>query len=367
MMPGHERRLADGDDVAERRGAVVLRRHRRRSGDAEDRSIVPADVLRQIRRRHPRVAAIVRAEQSIAAEIDGARVVRREDERAYSSRSGSWFPVAASARCSPFGLPPKPNCAAAPAPRGRASHRLLQVRHRVRAGRPAWTDAVASAGAQIDAVRVAILRLRVEDRPVRLIVLGVEAVAAANPEPVGVEDAVAAARRARSAPAAVVLQAAADVVRLPHVGADRVELPDRHGVHVLPGVTAVVGDVETAVVAEHQVIAVLRIDPDRVMVAVRNALDRVPRFAAVGGLEERRTALVGDLRVASDRFGSGCSTSSDPPGSTGSATSFRRRPSARRRSCSDPVAAEPDRGLRRSHHRRRLRPVVQAAPAFRRR
>ena len=79
---------------------------------------------------------------------------------------------------------------------------------------------------------------------------GVEAVAAADAEPVGVEDAVAAARRARAAPAAVVLQAAADVVRLPHVGADCVELADRQRVHVLPRVRLVVADVEPAVVAD---------------------------------------------------------------------------------------------------------------------
>src|SRR3954466_10495265 len=164
--------------------------------------------------------------------------------------------------------------------------------------RPAGLDAVLSAGAQIAPMGGAILRLRVRDRPVGLIVLSVEAVAAADAIPIRIEDAVAAARRARTAPAAVVLQAAADVVRLAQVGADRIELSRRNSVHVFPCLTAVVAHVETAVVTEQQVIAVARIDPGRVMVAVRNTLHGVPRLAAVGDLEERYAALVGDLGVA---------------------------------------------------------------------
>src|SRR5262249_12660119 len=104
-------------------------------------------------------------------------------------------------------------------------------------------------------------------------------------------------RRARAAPAAVVLQPAADEVRLPHVGAHRVELADRNGVDVLPGVPAVVADVNAAIVSDDEMGAVLRVDPDRVMIAVRNSLDRVPRLAAVGGLEEGRATLIGDFRV----------------------------------------------------------------------
>src|SRR4029079_15016475 len=134
-------------------------------------------------------------------------------------------------------------------------------------------------------------------RPLRLIVLGVEAIASANPEPVGVENAVGAACRARSAPAPVVLQAAADEVRLPHVSADGVELPDGYGVDVLPRLTTVVGDVDAPVVADDQMIAVFRIDPDRVMIAVRHPLDGAPRLAAVGRFEEWRATLIGDLRV----------------------------------------------------------------------
>ena len=90
-------------------------------GDAHDRPIVAADVPGQVRRGHPRVAAVVRTEQPIAAEIDRARVVRREDERrvpveavvrAWRRRRND----VAGWRCAP-----KPNCAAPP---GRGIRRL---------------------------------------------------------------------------------------------------------------------------------------------------------------------------------------------------------------------------------------------------
>src|SRR5437870_5202663 len=86
----------------------------------------------------------------------------------------------------------------------------------------------------------------------RSFVDGVEAVAAADAIPVGVEDPVLAAHAARAAPAAIVLQAAAHEVRLLHVGADLVELPDRADVvHELPVLRLVVADVEAAVVTDH--------------------------------------------------------------------------------------------------------------------
>src|SRR4026208_1242045 len=196
----------------------------------------------------------------------------------------------------PLGFPPKPNCAggagggaSAPPPAGArgpaAASRL--------AGSPR-TNTVAPAAAQIDAVRVAVLRFGIQDGPVRGVVLRVEPVAAPARIPVRVEDAVAAARAAWPAPAAVVLQPAAHEIRLPHIGADRVKLSDRDGVHVLPRLCLVVADVDAAVVADDQVIAVLRIDPDRVMVAVRDALHRAPGLPAVNGFEKRRPPLIGN-------------------------------------------------------------------------
>ena len=136
-----------------------------------------------------------------------------------------------------------------------------------------WTaaarpDRLRPPGAQVDAVGVAVLRLRVADRPVGRIIRGVEAIAAADAVPVGVQDAARCCARARAAPAAVVLQPAADVVRLPHVGADCVELAERHRFMSSHVVALVVADIEAAIVADDKMLAVARIDPDRVVVAV---------------------------------------------------------------------------------------------------
>ena len=163
--------------------------------------------------------------------------------------------------------------------------------------RPARADAGARARPEIEARHRAVLRLGIHDRPVGRILLSVEAVAAADAEPVGVQDADVRALPARPAPRPVVLQAAAHVVRLPHVGADRVELADGHRRDEVPRVTAVVADVEAAVVPVHHVAGVLRIDPDGVMVAVREVLDLAERPAAVDRLEGRRAAHVDHLVV----------------------------------------------------------------------
>ena len=67
------------------------------------------------------------------------------------------------------------------------------------------------------------------------------------------------------------------VVRPPHVDADLVELADRHGVDEFPGRGLVVGDVEAPVVADDHMIAVLRINPDRMVVRCARAPPPVAR------------------------------------------------------------------------------------------
>ena len=104
-------------------------------------------------------------------------------------------------------------------------------------------------------------------------------------------------RGARTAPAAVVLQPAADEVRLPHVGADRVELSDRHACSRIPTSPLVVGDVEAAVVANHHVIGV-RADRSRSRDGrCEECPAPFPRLAAVNRLEERRATLIRNLGV----------------------------------------------------------------------
>ncbi len=175
---------------------------------------------------------------------------------------------------------PPPCPAAAAAPRcgrpGSASRRGPATLWRVssvgggRRRRKRWRrpDRSRRAGAQVVAIGVAVLRLRVADRPIARIVRRVEAVAAADAIPVGVHDAGGAPHRAWTAPRAVVLQAAADVVGLPHVHADRVELAERREADLFPRLALVVADVEAAVVADDEVLIVARVDPERVVVAV---------------------------------------------------------------------------------------------------
>src|SRR6185369_1880669 len=119
----------------------------------------------------------------------------------------------------------------------------------------------------------ATLRLRVDDVVISRIDLRVETIAAADAIPVSVRDAVLkAARLTWTTPRAVVLQTTVDVVRLTHVDADRVELRGGNRVDELPRRALIIACVQAAVVSDHQVVAVVWIDPDRVVVAVRNPL-----------------------------------------------------------------------------------------------
>src|SRR4029078_7935909 len=64
-----------------------------------------------------------------------------------------------------------------------------------------------------------------------------------------------------------------------------------------PRLRLVPGDVEPAVVADEQMVVVMRVNPERVMVTVRETLHLLPVLAAIGSLEERAAALVRDVRV----------------------------------------------------------------------
>src|SRR2546423_1329672 len=75
-------------------------------------------------------------------------------------------------------------------------------------------------------------------------------------------------RRGRAAPAAVVLEAAVDAVRGPHVHRDAVELADREPPAGGERLAPVLRHVQPAVVPEDQVVRVLRVDPQGVVVAV---------------------------------------------------------------------------------------------------
>src|SRR5205085_541148 len=110
------------------------------------------------------------------------------------------------------------------------------------------TNGLALARREIDALRLAALRLGIDDGRVRRIDRRPESVAAFDEDPIGVGDArralrIAAAATAsaalpvrlrRAAPRSVVLQTAADRVRLVHAETDVVELAEGHVVLEVP-------------------------------------------------------------------------------------------------------------------------------------
>ena len=148
------------------------------------------------------------------------------------------------------------------------------------------------AGVEVIPVDAAVLRLGVEHERIRRVDLRLEAITAADADPVPLPDPLVRSHVARTTPRSVVLQPGAHPVRTPHV--------DRHVVgqcraphaHRLPRVAAVVADVEAAVVAVHHVFGVLRIDPDRVVVDVAHPAEAGEDLAAVDRLRRIRAADV---------------------------------------------------------------------------
>src|SRR5258706_13434884 len=127
----------------------------------------------------------------------------------------------------------------------------------------------------------------------------IKAIPASDSEPVGIGNARRISRLARPAPRTVILQAAIDVIGLAHVGGNSIELRRRNSVYEFPCVSLIVTDVESAIVYDQKVLAVLRIDPAGMMIAVRNpGLQRFESLAAVGGPAEVQPAHKNVFRVA---------------------------------------------------------------------
>src|SRR5262249_48139755 len=122
--------------------------------------------------------------------------------------------------------------------------------------------------------------------------------APATPPPAAAKTAAAGARLARAVPTSVVLQTAANVIRFSHVSRDGVELRRRDVVDELPRRALVVTDIQSAVVADHQMGAVLRINPDGVMIAVRDSLQVDECLAAVGRFGDVQAAGINGLGIA---------------------------------------------------------------------
>src|SRR5205085_2885143 len=119
---------------------------------------------------------------------------------------------------------------------------------------------------EVDASDEAALRFAVDDMRIGRIDGGPEAVAAVVREPVGVRN--VALSLARPAPGAVVLRTAADVVRHGVVVAHGVELADREHVEELEVAAAIPTLRNAAVVANENVLAVIGVDPHRVVIDV---------------------------------------------------------------------------------------------------
>src|SRR5262249_5947545 len=134
-------------------------------------------------------------------------------------------------------------------------------------------------------LHVAVLAFRIDDVRVVLVDAADEAVAPADELPVLVDRPAEPLGAVWSAPTSVVLQAAVRPVRRAIGDRHVVKLADRAGVaHVIPRGGLVVGDVDPAIGADDQVPAILRVDPQAVLVRVQPAVDPLlgERLAAVG-------------------------------------------------------------------------------------
>src|SRR5688572_18811061 len=313
------RRLRHRHDVTVSGITVVLGRHRVFARHAHDRQRAAIDLFREIGSSGPRVAPIHRSEQTIAADKHDPRIVRRKmNRRAPVETIGladgrcrnnvRWKTSGAATteslrrrklsklRC---GVGSWRGCSCRTrARRWRSSAaRTLALSTRTRLA--ARSNTHASSRAQIQTLHCSTLRFRVNDVVVRRINLRVKAVAAGDAIPISVGNSyLQISRLAWTTPRAVVLQSAVDVIRLTHIDADCVELRGRNRVDELPGRALIVTNVQTTVVTNQQVIAVRGIDPDRVVIDVRDAcLQRSEGLASVYRLAEVQPADVNRFRV----------------------------------------------------------------------
>ena len=166
-----------------------------------------------------------------------------------------------------------------------------------------WMDTAHAARGRVGQHEVATLGVRVDKvRPARHR-HGVEAVAAAHGEPVVFQDAGRVKRVARAAPVAIILQAAADPVRVLVVDVDLIELRQRHVVDDVEVLTCVVRYLVAAVASAQDVAAVFRVDPEGLVVAMDSLSDPLERLSAVGCFEQaarQRVRHLGVIRVDVD-------------------------------------------------------------------
>src|SRR3954468_9921129 len=190
--------------------------------------------------------------------------------------------------------------AATAASAGRLRRRLYAARRR-----GARTDVHGMPGTQVETLQVPFLRLCIDDVGIVGIDAALEAVTAADVEPVAGADAGPIRRARRAFNRSVVLRAAAHVVERPRVvERDPIELRQRQVRELPPRLHVVVGLVQAAVVAEQHVTVIAWIPHDFVMIDVDTGKRQVaPRLAAVLAARDLRPRGVdrfGVLRVDED-------------------------------------------------------------------
>ena len=186
-------------------------------------SVISGEIALQI------VAAIERAEHEVARRIENLGVVARQQERR--------VPIEAIWR---------------------------------RAARPCRTNGRPLARFQLPPANGAVLALAINQIGIVGIDATYESVAAADVQPILVDDASAFADR-RPAPGAVVLQAADNPIWLLQADRHVIELAKCGRVDVIPIAAAVIAGVEAAVAAQQHVPAIAGIDPEGVAIGVRAA------------------------------------------------------------------------------------------------
>ena len=194
---------------------------------AHNGQLIPVGPGGEVGACRPCLPPIGRFEQPIAAVIDSAWIMRRDKHRAVPVELIAPFPL---------------------------------LRHR--SYRPLLSCL------RIEAEEVAVLGFGVDDSRVGGVYLDIEPVSAPYPEPFVIGNSLAIHGSAGTSPAPVVLQAAVNVIGLPHIHADLVELSQGQGVDKVPGFAPVVGEMNPTIRAHNHMVGVSWINPHSVVVAV---------------------------------------------------------------------------------------------------
>src|SRR6185437_3182689 len=149
--------------------------------------------------------------------------------------------------------------------------------------RIAWPDGGELAGADVAPSHVPVLRLEVNDIGVLRIDPAHEPIAAADENPVLVDRPLSVERVCWPAPTAVVLQTAVGAVRPARIEGDMIKLADGHVVEKLPATHAIVGHIVAAIGSQQHMSAIVRIDPEGMLIRVISPFIGLKCLSAIAG------------------------------------------------------------------------------------